>query len=278
MAEKKVTKTTVKTIKPAVVKKTLEKKSVAKATVKAVKPAKAEVKTVVKEVSKSIAETKKTSAKDISVEVFGLEGEKVSSTSLPGEIFGAKVNPVLMAQAVRVYLANQREGTASTKTRGEVAGTTKKIYRQKGTGRARHGAAKAPIFVGGGISFGPKPHSFSLVMPKKMRRTALFSALSSKVQDKKLMVVDFSKASGKTKEVSNALKNMGLTQKNGNAKNVLLIADKTQEMVRRAGRNIEGVSVQIAGNLNTYEVLQKNVLILTKESIDSIKNTFAKGN
>ena len=276
MVDTKVKTTKKAAVKPAV-KKTVEKKAVEKKTAaKTVAPAKAEVKTVVKEASKPVSEAKKTSAKDISVEVFGLAGEKVSSISLPGEIFGAKVNPVLMAQAVRVYLANQRSGTASTKTRGEVSGTTKKVYRQKGTGRARHGAAKAPIFVGGGISFGPKPRSFNLNMPKKMKRSALFSALSSKLQDKKVMVVDFTDASGKTKEIAKALKNLGVTRKNGDAQNVLLVADKAQEMVKRSARNIEGVYVEVAGNLHTYEVLQKNMILLTRVSVEALKSTFVK--
>lgn len=265
-----------KNTKVKVAKKAVEKKTLVKTAAKTVKPVKVEVKTIVKEVAQKVSEPKKTTAKDISVEVLGMDGQKSSTISLPGEMFAAKINPVLMAQAVRVYLANQRTGTASTKTRGEVNGTTKKIYRQKGTGRARHGAAKAPLFVGGGITFGPKPRSFNLTLPKKMKRIALFSALTSKLQDKKVMVVDFNATSGKTREIAKTLKSLGLTKKNGDAQNVLLVADNTQTMIKRSARNIEGVSVEIAGNLHTYEVLQKNMLVLTKESIDSLKNTFVK--
>src|SRR3989344_6029979 len=115
--------------------------------------------------------------------VYDLKGAKSGTLALPKEVFGTKVNNSLMAQAVRVYLANQRQGNATTKTRGEVQGSSKKIYRQKGTGRARHGSLRAPIFVKGGIVFGPKPRDFSLDLPKKMKRKALFSSLSAKAAD-----------------------------------------------------------------------------------------------
>ncbi|MGE5041515.1 MAG: 50S ribosomal protein L4 [Candidatus Levyibacteriota bacterium] len=254
------------------IKKTVAKKAVSKAvTAKTAKPV--VKKAAVKEVAAPVKAVK-AEAKNISVEVVGLDGNKAGTITLPGEIFNAKVNPVLMAQAVRVYLANQRVGTASTKTRGEVSGTTKKIYRQKGTGRARHGAAKAPIFVGGGISFGPRPRSFSLAMPKKMKRSALFSALTAKLADKKVLVVDFAAATGKTKEVAKALKALNLTDKNGDAKNVLLVVNKEQTAVKRSARNIKGVAVQASGNINAYEVLKGNTVVLMKESIDVIKDTF----
>jgi large subunit ribosomal protein L4 len=119
----------------------------------------------------------------LKLSVYDLKGAIAESLTLPKEIFGAKINNSLMAQAVRVYLANQRRGTLKTKSRGEVAISTRKIYRQKGTGRARHGAKSAPIFVGGGIAFGPKPRDFSMKLNQNMRRVALFSALSAKLRD-----------------------------------------------------------------------------------------------
>lgn len=267
--------------KTKTVKKTVAKKEVSKPAVKAVvakTAVKKEAKTLVKESSVPVASVKKVEHKGVTVDVFGMDGSKSATMTLPGEIFNAKINPNLMAQAVRVYLANQRSGTASSKTRGEVNGTTKKIYRQKGTGRARHGAAKAPLFVGGGVTFGPKPHSFALTLPKKMKRNALFSALSSKFQEKKIMIVDFNGATGKTKEIAGVLKTLGLIQKNGDAHSVLLVANKDQEMVNRSARNIEGLSVQVAGNLNAYEVLNGNMLVFVKETVDTLKNTFLKGN
>ena len=130
-------------------------------------------------------ETKKTQTRNVqktglNIDVFDIKGKNVGSISLPESIFKAKVNPQVVAQAVRVYLANQRQGTSSTKTRGEVQGSTRKIYRQKGTGRARHGSIRAPIFVHGGVAFGPKPRDFSLKIPSKIKQQALFSAFSSK--------------------------------------------------------------------------------------------------
>ena len=123
-----------------------------------------------KEVKAEVSIVEKVSEKaTVSVNVVGIDGKISGKIALPGEIFGEKVNKALLAQAVRVYLANQRQGNASTKTRGEVEGSTRKIYRQKGTGRARHGSVRAPIFVKGGIVFGPKPRDFSLDMPKKKK-------------------------------------------------------------------------------------------------------------
>src|SRR5258708_225116 len=134
-------------------------------------------------VKEEVSVSKKTEKKytPVSVDVIGVDGKVSGKVSLPGEMFGEKVNKTLLAQAVRVYLANQRQGNASTKTRGEVDGSTAKIYRQKGTGRARHGSKRAPIFVKGGLVFGPKPRDFSLALPQKMKRKALFGALSAKV-------------------------------------------------------------------------------------------------
>src|SRR3989344_7875158 len=131
----------------------------------------------------------KSLAKGLKADVFDLSGKVTTTVTLPEYLFGAKVNRPLMAQAVRVYLANQRAGTQSTKTRGEVDGSTRKIYRQKGTGRARHGGIRAPIFVGGGIAHGPKPHDFSRELPQKMRRAALFSALSGKLKDGEVKIM-----------------------------------------------------------------------------------------
>jgi large subunit ribosomal protein L4 len=210
----------------------------------------------------------------IEVDVIGLNGKATGKIDLPKEIFGAKVNPVLMAQAVRVYLANQRRGTASTKTRGEVAASTRKIYRQKGTGRARHGALTAPLFVGGGISFGPKPKDFSMNLPKKMKRGALFSALTSKLQAKEIMVIDGQKAQ-KTKEIAQLLKALELRGKKKNGK-VVVVASKEDAVLGRATRNIEGVSVVAAGSLTTYDCLNNKHLIFARNAVDALKTLYIK--
>ncbi len=256
----KTTKTSSKTVKPAV----------KKAAVKTVKAA--PKKTVAKE---AVVKTEVKEAKgSISVSVYDLLGKSSGRMSLPSEIFAAKVNPALMAQAVRVHMASQRRGTASTKTRSEVAGTTKKIYRQKGTGRARHGAAKAPIFVGGGITFGPRPHDFALSMPKKMRRLALFSALTSKLAESSVKVLDTTDSKGKTREMFGLLKSLDLVSKNGHAKKVMVVIDNNGKLVSQSARNIEGARVQNASNLTAYEVLNANTLLFMKESVDLLKKTF----
>ena len=195
---------------------------------------------------------------------------------LPSEIFGAKINDSLMSQAVRVYLANQRQGTVKTKDRGEVNKTTKKIYQQKGTGRARHGSKRAPIFVGGGLAFGPRPRDFSLNLSKKMKTLALFSALSSKLKDNEIKIVKgLETVIPKTKIMAGVLKSLGIEDKR-----ILLVmpkAGKESESVYRASRNIEGVEILSANTLNAYRVLDNKLVLLMKDSIDVIKDTFMKG-
>ncbi|PIP74376.1 MAG: 50S ribosomal protein L4, partial [Candidatus Levybacteria bacterium CG22_combo_CG10-13_8_21_14_all_35_11] len=193
------------------------------------------------------------------------------------EIFGAKINKVLLAQAVRVYLANQRKGTHSTKTRGEVEGSTAKIYRQKGTGRARHGSKRAPIFVKGGVVFGPKPRDYSLKLPKKMRRLALFSSLTTKKDEGKIVVLSgLEKIEAKTNKMADVVKNLNLEEKN---KKILLITPDTInafENVYKATRNLKGVSIVSAKMLNTYEVLNSKTVLLMKASIEVLENNFLK--
>lgn len=206
-----------------------------------------------------------------SVPVFNLSGKKTGVVSLPKEIFGAKVNKKLMAQAVRVYLASRRQGGASTKTRGEVAGSTRKIYRQKGTGRARHGAITAPIFRGGGIVFGPRPRDFSLKLPRQMKKKALFSALSARLADNKIFIVHTQDSNGKTKQIFNMLKTMNLTKK-ANVDKILFVADSNN--VAAASRNISGLSLRSANSINTFDVLKNNYVVIAKESMPKIESVF----
>lgn len=215
-------------------------------------------------------------ADGVTVDVFDVKGKVVGKTSLPKEMFAAKVNSVLMAQAVRVYLANQRKGTASTKTRGEVTASTRKIYRQKGTGRARHGGISAPIFVGGGIAFGPKPRDYSLNLPKKMKRQALASALTSKAKDQAIKVVEgLEKLGPKTKGMYQTLKNVAGEKEKGTRKILLVIPGKV-ENVQRSARNIEGVTIRPANLLNTYEVLNNATLLFMKDAIQKLEETWNK--
>lgn len=218
----------------------------------------------------SAAKIKSARRSSLSTSVYNTKGKVVGKVTLPAEIFGAKINDKLMSQAVRVYLANQRQGTSKTKSRGEVNLTTAKIYRQKGTGRARHGAKSAPIFVGGGVAFGPKPRDFSLKLPKKMRRLSLFSALSSKLKDNEIKVLSgFEKMEPKTKIMATAIKN--LDSKN---KKILLVVPQSLVNIQRAARNIEGVKISPAEMLNTYEVLDTQAILILKDSIGVLSKHF----
>jgi large subunit ribosomal protein L4 len=211
----------------------------------------------------------------VSVDVLDISGKVTGKVSLPGEMFGEKVNKALIAQAVRVYLANQRQGTVSTKTRGEVEGSTAKIYRQKGTGRARHGSKRAPIFVKGGVVFGPKPRDFSLALPQKMKRKALFSALSAKVKDKEVTVIDgLGTIVPKTKAFAQMLQKSGISGKK--QKLLFVMAGKDVSVIMRAGRNISGVNFLPSKQINTYEVLAATRLVMMKDAIDEMKEHFLK--
>ncbi len=212
----------------------------------------------------------------LSLEVFDTKGKLSEAILLPKEIFGAEVNNKLIAQAVRVYLANQREGSARTKTRSAVHGTTKKAWQQKGTGRARHGSKKAPIFVHGGIAWGPRPRDFSLSLSKKMRKAALFSALSLKQKSNEIKgIKGLEKLEPKTKLIIEVLKNLKVEKEN---QKILLVTPtgKDFENVYRAARNIKGMNILPANIINTYQVLDNNLILLMDESLDVITNNFLK--
>ncbi len=206
----------------------------------------------------------------LSAPMYDAKGAKHGTLSLPKEVFGAKINNALMAQAVRVYLANQRQGNAHTKSRGEINLTTAKWYRQKGTGRARHGAKSAPIFVGGGVAHGPRKRDFSLSLPQKMRKAALYSALSLKASAGEIKVLSgLSKIEPKTKIMAEVIEK--ITDDKKAKSKVLLITSafpKEPENVYRAGRNIGNMEILNAKLLNTYEVLKYKNLIFMKESIE----------
>lgn len=212
-------------------------------------------------VKKKVATQKRTS---LSIPVYSLTGRASGLLTLPKEIFGQEINTKLLAQAVRVYAANKKTFTASTKTRGEVRGSTAKIYRQKGTGRARHGAITAPIFVGGGIVFGPKPRKVILDLPKKMKRKALISALSAKAKDKEMVgLTGLEKATGKTKQIADLLEKLKI-------KSGLFVTGQKLDSVVRGVRNIPGVSVLPANQLNAYEALKHQKLLLTKDAVEAL--------
>jgi len=197
-----------------------------------------------------------TFAATLSVALYDNTGKAKGTVKLPAAVFGAKINKPLMAQAVRVYLANQRMGSASAKTRGEVVGSTRKIYRQKGTGRARHGGIRAPIFVGGGAAHGPKRRDYSLNLSSKMRKAALASALSAMAQEGKVNVIA-------------AFKGMELV-----GKKVLLVTPEKSEKVFKASRNIAKMKVSASSLITTYDVLNSGTLVVMEEALEAMKKQF----
>ena len=239
----------------------------AKKTVKAAKPA------VKKSAPKSVAKEVKTAPKTekvaslLSVALFDVTGKEKGTAKLPESVFGGKINAVLMAQAVRVYLANQRMGAAKTQTRGEVDGSTRKIYRQKGTGRARHGGIRAPIFVGGGVAHGPKVRDYSLDLPQKMKKAAVVSALSSMAKDGQVKVVAGFTTLEKTKQAAGALSGM-------NVKKALVITAEHSEKTFKAVRNIARVAVRPAKLLTTYEVLNAGTVVVMQEALEALEKQF----
>jgi large subunit ribosomal protein L4 len=276
---------TVKKVKKVIAKKVVKavgKKAVVKKIAKIKSDAKAKVVKI--EVSakggsalgRKIAASKPAKAVSLTVSVFDAKGKSAGQVTLPQEIFGAKINESLMSQAVRVYLANQRQGTSKTKGRGEVDRTTKKIYQQKGTGRARHGSRRAPIFVGGGRVFGPTPRDLSLNITKKMKTLALFSALSSKLKDNEIKIVKgLETLEPKTKLMAQALKDLGI--KIGSR--VLLVMPKggaESVSIYRSARNIRGVEILSANSLSAYKVLDNALIILMRDSVDILKNIFVE--
>lgn len=200
----------------------------------------------------------------------------VDKPNLPKEVFDQKVVPSVLAQAVRVHLANQRQGTQSALTRAEINRTRKKVFKQKGTGNARHGDRKAPIFVGGGVTFAPKPKTHVSKLPSQMKKTALFSALSSKAQDKNVFVVSgMTELSGKTSQVAEFLQTLENDAKK-NFQQVLIITDNSQNNIYRASRNILGVTVLTVSAINTYEVLKADKILIMQEAVDLIGKVIQK--
>ncbi len=208
----------------------------------------------------------------LSVSLYDLEGKEKGKIDLPKEIFTTETNNNLLAQYVRVYLSNQRQGTASTKTRSEVKASTRKIYRQKGTGRARHGALSAPIFVGGGIAFGPKPKDYSLKLNKKQRRKAFFSALALSYKDGNIAAVvdETLQIKPKTKKFASLLKNANLNEK----KILLVLPEMKKNNLVLASRNIPRLTLKDTKSLNAFDVLNSEKIIFVKQALDLLKSHF----
>ncbi|MGI6317492.1 MAG: 50S ribosomal protein L4 [Firmicutes bacterium] len=204
------------------------------------------------------------------VEVYNVQGEQVGELELSPEIFEAEVNEKLLFDVVQMLLAARRRGTASTKTRAEVRGGGRKPWRQKGTGRARHGSIRSPIWTGGGIAFGPSPRKYRYLLPKKMRRAALRSALTSRLAGKGITVLNELKlAAPKTKEIVQILNNLGL------GGSVLLVTGEADSNIYKSARNIPGVDTAVAGMLNVLDILNHDTLLLTKDAVARIEEVFS---
>ena len=204
------------------------------------------------------------------IDVYDITGKKVSEIELNEEIFGIKPNKELVHAAVVNYLANQRQGTQSTKTRAEVRGGGRKPWRQKGTGRARQGSIRAPQWIKGGIALGPKPRSYRYTINKKERRIAIKSVLSSKVLENTLTVVDkiaFDEI--KTKNMVTALNNLKVEGK------TLIMLPEKNENVQKSARNIEGVKTILVNTINVYDLLKYPKVIMTKDAVSKIEEVYA---
>ncbi len=204
------------------------------------------------------------------VDIYNVDGQVVGSMDLNENVFGVAVRPDVMHEVVVNYLANQRQGTQSTKTRTEVRGGGIKPWRQKGTGRARQGSIRAPQWVGGGVALGPKPRDYRYTVNKKVRRLALKSALSSKVEDNELIVLDaFACEEIKTKQVASLLKNLNVTEK------ALIVLPENDKNIVLSARNIEGVDTTYVGAINTYEVLNHTKCIILKDAVTKLEEVYA---
>ena len=204
------------------------------------------------------------------VDVYNIDGKKVSEVELNAEIFGIVPNEAIVHTVLVNYLANQRQGTQSTKTRAEVRGGGRKPWRQKGTGRARQGSIRAPQWIKGGIALGPKPRSYKYRVNKKERRLALKSVLSSKVMENQLVVVDSLPLKEiKTKSMVSALNNLKAEGK------TLIVLPEKNENVQKSARNIENVKTSLVNTINVYDLLKYNKLILTLDAVKKIEEVYA---
>ena len=204
------------------------------------------------------------------IDVYNIEGKKVSDVELKEDIFGIIPNEELVHSVIVNYLANQRQGTQSTKTRAEVRGGGKKPWRQKGTGRARQGSIRAPHWVGGGIALGPKPRSYSYKLNKKERRLAIKSCLSSKVIENELTVIDkFEFNEIKTKEVAKMLNNLKLEGK------TLILLPEKNEIIQKSARNIKGVKTLSVNTINAYDLVNYKNLVVTLDTVKRLEEVYA---
>ncbi len=204
------------------------------------------------------------------VDVLDLNGKKVDEIELTEAVFGVEINEHAVYEVVKNYLANQRQGTQSAKTRAEVRGGGRKPWRQKGTGRARQGSIRSPQWKGGGVVFAPKPRDYSYTVPKKVRRLALKSVLTSKVENNELIVVnEFAMEAPKTKEFAGVLKALNAGRK------ALVVTEENAPNVVRSGRNIPGVKVSFVNTLNVYDIINSDTLVITRKAVEKVEEVYA---
>lgn len=205
------------------------------------------------------------------VDVYNKQGQKSGQIELPDDIFGIEPNEHAMYQAVRVYLAHQRQGTHKTKTRTEVSGGGKKPWKQKGRGTARSGSSRSPVWVGGGTSHGPKPHLYNIDLPRKVKKLARKSALSLRLQEENLVVVDDFQLDGiKTKNVAEILKALNIA-----SRKTLILLPNAEKNIIFSARNIEGVTTALADKISAYDILKNNKIVLYKSAIENLTKTFS---
>ena len=204
------------------------------------------------------------------VDVYDVEGNKVKTMTLKEEVFGIKPNEEVVHSVLHNYLANQRQGTQSTKTRGEVRGGGRKPWKQKGTGRARQGSIRAPQWIKGGIALGPKPRSYKYRINKKEKQLAIKSLLSEKVLEKNLVIVDkFDFSEIKTKQVVSAINNLKVE-----GKTLIMIPEK-DENVQKSARNVEGVRTISVSTINVFDLLKYKNLIVTVDTVKKLEEVYA---
>ena len=204
------------------------------------------------------------------VAIYNMEGKEVGKMELSEAIFGGEVNKTVLHQAVVTYLANQRQGTQSTKTRTEVRGGGIKPWRQKGTGRARQGSIRAPQWTGGGVALGPKPRDYRLALNRKVKKLALKSALAAKAQANEIIVVEDLKLDEiKTSKIAAMIKALNVDSK------ALVVTAENDNVIYKSTRNIKNVTPTYVGVLNTYEVLKHDKFIVSKEAIEKIEEVLA---
>lgn len=204
------------------------------------------------------------------VALFDMAGNKKGEIELKAEVFGCEVNEPVLHSVVRAYLLNQRQGTQSTKTRAEVSGGGIKPWRQKGTGRARQGSTRSPQWTHGGIAFGPKPRSWRISINKKVKRIAMKSALSSKVADNEMAVIEnLAMDEFKTKTIVNMLKGIGADKK------ALIVTAESDKFVAESASNIPGVKTATPGTLNVYDILNCDMFVVAKDAVSVIEEVYA---